>query len=222
MTLAQLIARYRTDAADREAPYFVDDPELAAFFNEAETQACIRGRLIHESSDPALCEIDIAAGDSVYQLHPCMYELDHVAFRADGQSRRSPVRQVSQEWLDGNVPDWRDAEGDPTFVIQGDMTLRLVPRPERSGALLIEGYRLPKREMDDPDDSPGINNAHHPHLIHWVLYRVFSIPDAEFFDAQRAATALERFANYFGEQPDSDMRRITREDIEHAVRGFMP
>ncbi|RPP87255.1 hypothetical protein IPC1125_34030, partial [Pseudomonas aeruginosa] len=60
------------------------------------------------------------------------------------------------------------------------------------------------------------------HLVQWALHRGFSIPDMESFDPNRAALAEAAFTAYFGERPDSDLRRITREDVPHHVEAFWP
>ena len=62
MTLAELISRYRTLANDRAEPFFVSNDEVRDFLNEAETQACIRGRLIHAADDAEVCDLAALAG----------------------------------------------------------------------------------------------------------------------------------------------------------------
>ena len=222
MNLAGLIEAYRVAASDRVAPYFVEDADLTAFFNEAVRHACIRARLIHESADPDICAIPVVSGQAAFPLHPSVYELDHLAFLADGETRFAPVRLVSQEWLSANLDDWRDMSGAPEYAIQSDTALRLIPRPDRDGALRLEGYRTPKAEMAASDDTPEINALHHAHLVHWVLFRAFSIPDSELLDLEKAARAEQDFTRYFGPMPDADLRRITREDVPQAVVAFMP
>ena len=77
---------------------------------------------------------------------------------------------------------------------------------------------------DDPSTiwpEPEIHQAHHEHLIQWALHRAFSVPDSELFDPDRARLAEEEFTAYFGPLPDSDMRRKTREDVQHYVRGYL-
>ena len=217
MTLADLIATYRADANDKVQPYFASDEEVTGWLNEAVVEAAIRGRLIHESS-ASMCRITVTAGKSVYPINPALYELTHTAFREDGK-KREPVMLASEEWLDRNVREWRDEKGRPAYAVQSDKALRLIPEPDRNGELLIEGYRLPiiALEADDLDGAPEILAAHHRYLVYWVLHRAFSIPDAEFFDPTRATEAEREFTKYFGARPDSDLRRITREDVEHHV-----
>lgn len=222
MTLAQLIARFRTDANDKAQPYFWDDTEVTAWLNDAVDEAAIRGRLIHESANPSMCRIAVAVGQTVCNLHPTMYELDYLGFVVEGDQCVPTIRLVSQDDLNVDMPNWRQCEGDPKYAIQGDKSLRLVPKPTRSGVLVIEGYRLPKTPLEANDDTPEINAAHHVHLIQWVLHRAFSIPDTEAFDPNRAAIAEDAFTKYFGIRPDSDLRRITREDVQHHVQSFWP
>lgn len=222
MTLAELIDRYRLEANDQTVPPLVADLTLTGLFNEAERHACIRARLIHEHADPAICEIAVVAGTSSYPLHAALYELDYTSFLPMAESRKRPVRLVSQEWLDGRIEDWRDLEGDPEYAIQSDTAIRLVPRPDRAGTFFTEGYRTPKAVMVETTDRPEINGQHHEKLVYWVLHRVFSMPDSELINPARAAQAEAEFTAYFGPLPDADLRRTTREDVPHAVVGFLP
>lgn len=221
MTLEDLIARYRTDANDKVVPYFCTDSEVTAWINDAVNEACLRGRLIHESSDDDIIKIAVIANTSVYQLHAALYELDYVSFALPDEES-SPVKLVSREWLDDNVSNWRYLTGDPEFGIQSDKSIRLVPKPENNGTLIMEGYRLPVAPLVEQADEPEINPEHHRHLINWALHKGFSMPDAEFFDAKRAAEAEEKFIKYFGLRPDYDMRRKVREDEVQHVVAFMP
>jgi hypothetical protein len=41
------------------------------------------------------------------------------------------------------------------------------------------------------------------------------VPDSELQAEDKAAAALARFTAYFGNRPDADLRRMTREDVEH-------
>lgn len=218
MKLDELIAQFRVDAMDREEPYLWGDDDVKVWLDEAQAEAAIRGRLLHESADPAVCQIQIEAGRAVYPLHPALYEITHIGFLADGASKRHPLDLSSPETLDSLWPDWRDRTGAPEMALQGDSTLRLVPTPCAAGTLKLEGYRLPLKKLANETDRPEINAAHHRHLVHWVLHRAFSIPDAETLDKERAATAEAAFTAYFGERPDSDLRRSTRTDVpQHNV-----
>lgn len=216
MTRDELIAIFRTDTQDTVDPYLFKTPWVAQLLAEAEAEAAIRGRLLHESQSPLVCEIPASAGESVYQLHPALYEIDHIAFKPAGASRREPIKLVSVEELDRIWPGWRDEQGLPRYAVQGDTSIRLVPMPDAAGTLLLEGYRLPLKSLAESGSSvPEIHVAHHRHLVNWALHRAFSSPDAETYDPRKSADAERAFTDYFGLRPDSDLRRITREDGPH-------
>ena len=220
MNLAALIRQYRLAANDMVEPYFVDDETLTDLFNEAEQEAVIRARLIHENDDASVCQIEVEPGKASYPLHTALYELTSIRFQKDGDDRYQRIDLKSTEDLDRITPKWRERSGSPLYAVQDDKSLRLVPKPDYDGDLYLEGYRLPLADMLNPDDEPEINQAHHRHLYHWVLHRVFSIPDAETFDPSRAQAAENAFEQYFGIRPDSDLRRTTREDEPQTVKGF--
>lgn len=221
MTLEQLIARFRTEAHDKVEPYFCSDADVTAWLNDAVNEACIRARLIHESSPITnLTEITVTAAEATYDLHDSLYELDHIAFKMEGDTCRRQLYLISREELDVLMPDWRDRAGIPEYAIQTDRRLRLVPSPAEDGLLLLEGYRLPLAAMVDGDDEPDIHQEHHRHLVHWALHKAFSVPDSEFFDRDRSAKAEAEFTSYFGLRPDADLRRKTREDVPHHVQAF--
>lgn len=219
MTRDELVREFRIAAQDQVEPHMWPSSWLESWLKEAEEEACIRGRLLHESSNEDVCEVDVGPGEAQYPLHPALYEIDHIALREAGDQRRRPLRLVSQEWLDNHIRDWRDLSGRTEYAIQGDTSIRLVPAPEREGVLLLEGYRLPLERAGEW--RPEIHKAHHRHLLQWVLFRAFTVPDADMADAERAALAERTFTNYFGHRPDSDLRRITREDTDHHNKAWI-
>lgn len=223
MTRDELIADFRSVTQDLVAPFLFETKWVAQWLAEAEQEAAIRGRLLHESQKEQICQIDVSVGEAVYPLHESLYEITHIAFRASGASRREQVRLMSTEELDRTVCDWRDLTGCVRYAIQTDTSIRLVPTPDAAGTLLLEGYRLPLKSLaDSPSSKPEIQQAHHRHLVKWALHRAFGLPDSEAMDLGRAADAERAFTDYFGSRPDSDLRRITREDETHCNKVFFP
>lgn len=222
MTLAELMAQFRIDADDVVSPYAWADTSLAKWFTEAQAEAAIRARLLHESDSPAVCQIAVAAGKSTYPLHEALYEIDHMGFKATGATLRQPVKLISREELDRIKPDWRDCTGRVDYAIQADTSIRLALTPTSGGTLFMEGFRLPLAPLANPDDLPEIHPAHHEKLVLWALFRAFSVPDAETIDKDRAEIALTAFTDYFGARPDADLRRSTREDDPPHNRADWP
>lgn len=223
MTLGELIARFRSASNDKVEPYFWSDEEVTSYLNSAQLEAAIRGRLIFEVADPDVCSIDVLKGQPIYNLNPLLYEIAHASFKANSEQQGCRIAIKSPEDMDGLCgADWRERSGSPRFAVQADKWLRLVPTPDADGLLLIEGYRAPKPMLliDADTVGPEISELHHEHLVNWALHKAFSIPDAESFDPQRSGQAERDFTEYFGIRPDSDLRRITREDVAHTVKPF--
>lgn len=218
MTLEDLIRRFRTLAGDTKAPQFWKDDDITDWLNDAQVQACVRGRLLLEDANPAMCVINIEADRHTYPLHSKLYELVLLGYKAAGDTCSTPIKVKSREWLDENQPQWRDVHRATRYAIQGETSIRLVSTPLTAGVLTIEAYRLPAKVMSAPDHEPEIHEASHEHLIQWALHKAFSVPDSQAFDPQRSGLAERAFTAYFGLLPDSDMRRITREDTPHTVK----
>lgn len=222
MNLEQLRRRFRALAKDTLEPFLFADEDIADWLTEGEAEAAVRGRLLLEDMAPAMCTLPVSVGLAGYKLHPKMYELVDVRFRAANQTRSVPLRLVSREWMNDNVRDWRDA-GDwqytsesRRFAVQSETGLRIVPVPAEAGALLIEGYRLPLKALQNDSDKPEIHEASHEKLVQWALFRAFSVPDSEMFDPQRSQNALGEFTQHFGLPVDADLRRSTRTDqVQH-------
>ena len=214
MNLEQLIASFRVDADDLVEPFLFSDDWIAGWLTEAQAEAAIRGRLILEDADPAVCQIAVAAGTASYELHRSVYEIADLRFMPAGASRSTPLPLVTREWLDDKRPGWRDLADEVAYAIQTDHRLRLVGVPASDGVLHLEAYRAPLKALANDTDKPELNEAHHRHLIYWALHRAFSRPDSETVDPQRADRALEAFNRYFGLAPDSDLRRSTRHDLQ--------
>jgi hypothetical protein len=220
MTLEQLMARFRIEADDRVAPYLWADEWLIDWFDEAQNEAAIRARLLLDDYTPEICQIAVTPGTDSYALHPKLYEIAHLRFVST--DRPSEPKLVTREWLDRMKPEWRSLPQDvPKWAIQTDTRLRLVPMPSVSGTLQLEAYRLPMDDMVEYADVPEIHQAHHIHLIQWVLYRAFSKPDADAHDPQRAERAYANFEQYFGKRPDADLRRSTRQDEVQANVSYV-
>ena len=221
MNLEQLTAQFRVDADDLTEPHFWDAEWIATWLTEAQAEAAVRGRLLYEAADPAICEIAVTPGMATYPLHASLYELVSLRFKVAGSDRSEPVHLKAREELDRIRPGWRDrSDSQPRFAIQDDTRLTLVDRPSTAGTLYLEGYRLPLKPLVNDTDKPEIHQGHHRHLVHWALHRAFTKPDSETIDPQRAATAEAAFTNYFGPRPDADLRRSTRHDEVQTNKAF--
>lgn len=221
MNLLQLTERFRIEADDLLEPYLWPSDWVAGWFSEAQDEAALRARLLLDDYTTAVTQIAVVAGVASYPLHPKLYEIAVIDFVPE-VGYVQPVYLTSRERLDRERSGWRYEPADtPTNAIQTDTRLRLVPVPSAAGTLRLEGYRLPFKPLVNDNDKPEINDAHHIHLMDWVLYRAFGKPDADAHDPQRSKEALDRFEAYFGLRPDADLRRSTRHDEAQANVAYV-
>ncbi|WP_423454271.1 hypothetical protein [Ottowia sp. VDI28] len=195
--------------------------DVIGLFVDAQIQACIRGRLLREDERADVCRIALQAGTQVYKLHESVYEIINLRLLPASGGHSQWIILKSREWLDAEMPDWRDCQETPRFAIQDDTSLRLVGAVQTGDSLALECYRLPMAALCAERDKPEIHVAHHERLVQWVLHRVFSVPDNDLYDPVRSKDAEAEFTAYFGPLPDSDLRRSTRHDTHHHVIGYM-
>ncbi|MFZ4537158.1 hypothetical protein [Propionivibrio sp.] len=181
MNLGELIAESRVVLCDVEKPTFWSDEWLTSTINEAEQEACIRARLIEDSSSVAT-SIDIDTANKRYPLH-------------------ESVLDVLEACLESNttypVAGWTLTESN--FV--------LYDYPKADDVVLMTVVRLPLSAMESDTDTPEIRTQHHQKLIDWVKYRAYSVQDADAFDPQGAVRALGAFEQAFGPRQTANVLR---------------
>ncbi len=221
MKLSDLIRRFRVLATDTQEPYFWTDPDVTGWLNDGQDEACKRGRLLREEVLTAMCRISLEPGKHTYPLHDKAYEIIHLQLRPGSGGPPRTLSLKSREWLDAELPQWRESPNPACIAVQDERTLRIVGKVEVGDRLELEVYRLPIKPMSCGTDAPEIHEGSHVKLIEWALHKAYSIPDADTIDLQRAAAAEAKFTAYFGPPVDSDMRRSTRTDVTHHTQLYL-
>lgn len=212
MTLSELVNQYRVDADDRVGPagsYHAETSMIQDWLDEAEEEACIRKRLLRETSNGAICTINVTTtAGSVYPLHSAVAWITRADFTPTGDTDPINLQLCDTVYLDRVRPNWRTTTENPNFLIVDDTSVQLGCIPEADGTLTLEVYRVPLDKMEDrASESPEIGRIHHRPLVHWALHRNYSRPDSEVYDPSRGDKELAAFTAYFGQRPDADMRR---------------
>lgn len=204
MNRRELRDAFRRDARDRADPPLWEDRDVNAWLDEAQEEACIRARLLD-----AWQEFDVAAGDAEVPLaRSRIFEVKKVVFAAAGERARE-LRQADQ-FEDGNPrPDCG-----PQSFVHRDGRLVLDSPVISAGLVEIEGFRLPCHMASD-EACPDIAPIHHRRLVHWALFRAYSVPDADGADPEKAAEHEVRFERYFGRRPTADLRKRQAASAPH-------
>jgi hypothetical protein len=220
MTLADLIARYRSDSTDTAIPYLCTDEEVTGFLNEGEEEAALRANLIFDATTADVCVIAVTAGTAVYPLHESVFQVTKATFTPTGDTCPIPLGLSDRVEQDRIRPNWRTTSEPPQVLIVDDTSVQIACLPDTDGTLNLEVYRAPLTLMAATDDVPEIGRAHHRHLVLWALYRAYIKPDTEINDPGRAGKALAEFTRQFGERPDAAMRRDFQANAPAANKGW--
>ena len=98
MNVADFIAAFGSELADKGEPPLWSDEEIAAYLNEAVQEACERAYLIEDRSTPAVCAIAFQPGVDTYNLHASVFEIKRLTYRG------RPLDETSVEALDAELP----------------------------------------------------------------------------------------------------------------------
>lgn len=221
MQLKDLIRSARVSANDMQLIVFSDDVDLIRWANEAQAEAAIRGRLLFEGINPRMCEIAVDAGTQVYKLDPLWHQITLATLVLDSNTnckKDLPLRTRDDITLE--KPDWRtNTDREPFALVLDDKVATIAGLLTGPGTLYLEGYRLPV-QMESIDAVPEISEQHHVYLPHWMLHRMYEVPDSEIFNQDKSEKALTKFTAYFGPRPDSDRRAGATADQVHHSRAW--
>ena len=192
MNLAALRAECRTRLGDEANPPLWADKWLDERLNEAEREACIRARLIEDSSSVA-SSLDLTTTEKRYPLHESV--LDVLCCELES----NPGAPVG---------GWTITEAEIVFA---DL-------PKKDDVLLMTVIRMPLNPMTGNKDEPEIRAHHHARLVSWVLHCAYLVQDTEAFDPQAAQRHEAEFEHYFGERPTANVQRKHRAKTGHVTR----
>lgn len=219
MDLGELRRRVRADLDDRAPPYLASDADIDAALNDAVEEACLRARLIHDETAPAVCEIAAQEGVATYALHPSISFVDRARYGDDF----NPMLPQSWAELQLYAGNWEQLTGRPDrYAVEG-LQLWLVPTPDADNLatvhLKVWRKPLPAERMVADRDEPAIAEERHPYLVHWAVHRLSLRKDADLFDPEASRSALALFEGAFGQRPSAKAMRALR---HHATRTMYP
>lgn len=220
MNLGQLVEKFRIDADDNAAPYLWSNADLTMFLNEAQEEACIRGKLIFEADSQSICEVAISGLATTYPLNPSIIEIVYVSL-TDSSGSVYPIEIKDRIELDRISPNWRDTVERPKYIIHLDNSIRIGCIPDADYTIKLEVHRLPLVGLVDDTDIPEINAAHHIKLVQYALYRAYSKPDADALNLNKAQTAYDNFERYFGARPNAELRKDENANRPHANKVWL-
>lgn len=224
MEVGDLISEFRTATGDHGTPPLWPDKDVIRWLNEAQRQAAIRARLLRDFTTPEVVTINLLTGQTVYRLHPAVFDVDAVGITradADGnpETRRRKVNfdcwcgteDVVSHTARSGWPDtfmlYDDASGDGYSGIS--IVLDRTPSQD-GGTLHLSVFRTQLEPLEFKTDEPEIAQQHHMGLVDWALFSAYKTRDMEGSARERAMLHNDLFTQTFGPMPTADVRRKQR------------
>ena len=183
------------------------------YINEAEYEACERSNILFDKDTPAVCQIPVVAGQSVYSLHGAVTGISYIKFVPAVGSQFDVLVRGKVEF--GQIsPAWRAAGFSANkSVFVHDSEIELAGMPDVAGMLHLEVYRTPLANASVSGHFV-IPERYHISLLLWAKYRAFTNPDVDIYDETKAAIFLARFEEDFGKRRD---RKYIADEIKTAL-----
>ncbi len=222
MTFAEIeeLARYEIcdDTGFSPDDFRVKPAQMLAYANEAEMEACVRGRLLRDSSTTEICRIAISPGLAVYDYDPRII----LILRGSITGSTKPLTRISHTVMDAKLPGWQDMTGNVRAFVTGMDTgkIRFDRIPAAGGVLNLTVSRAPLSPMKSSKDAPEIPARLHQHLILWLKHKVYNNQDAELFDKNRADIHLAEFERIFGKRPADPYDIFAAMEFTNEVPGM--
>lgn len=212
MNVEELEALFRVHIDDRNEPYLISSSEFLDYLNEAQEEACIRSRLLFDRTSD-FCTIAVTAGKDSYTLDESVYAIVD-AFVTDSGGAITPLFLSDRIELDRVLPDWRELNELPQYLIQYDDHIELVPKPSEDVTVNIECHVLPE-ELTSTSHTPQISRVNHRRLLHWVKYRAYDMQDSDILDKSKSLEEKAMFEKIFGIRPNARNTRMQYMNREH-------
>jgi len=191
MTKLELRQYVRSLTGDIVLPYLVSDASIDTFIDEANREAFERS--LYGSLD-STHDINLVAGQNTYTIDPLIFYIT----RAKIASQQEVLQKTTKRELDFNLVGWESKKSSmPRYFFMDANTLTLHPTPLSVDLLLLDGYRYPNTAMEVPVEQ-------HESLAYWVMYRFYSIQDADSENLQRAEFNRAKFDSVFGHKKSQD------------------
>lgn len=197
MTFKELLQAAREELSDTvgssETDFALTKSRALRYFNEAQTEACRRSRLLIDADTTEICSITVEAGEAVYGLDERIVKI--LSARLSGRS--TPLGRMFRSDMQ---PGWQDHVGSVTGWINDYATgkIRLYRVPEAAGVISLEVQRTQLADMAKDTDRPEIPSRYHYGLVHYVVGRMRGADDTEMYDPRKSALAMAEFDKEFG------------------------
>lgn len=180
MTPRELLAIFREEVFDTQAPYLWSDNLILGYISEAQKQFC---RDTYGIPDARSFKIAIKAdGTEWYKIDPRIIKVRGATLSDTGR----PIAMVPSEKTQAYGILFDGKQGPVKTLVTGleNNTVRVHPVPNVAATISLTTFRI----TDDvgADDDLEIELQHQRGLLHWTKHLAYSVQDTETYDKQAA------------------------------------
>ena len=201
MTTTELLAIFRSEVADEEAPYLWADALIYSYIDDAQKQFC---RLTWGIPDAQNFTITLVAATEWYAIDAEIMEILG-AYGSDGRS--IPVMVRGENRARNVVFDGRTGYPQAFFKGMEKGYLRAYPIPITTGTVNLETRRLPATVSSG--SSFEIDAQYQLGLVAWVKHKAYSKQDSETADPALAKRYEDEF-NAYCARSKTEIGRLNR------------
>ena len=190
MTTTELLALFRYEVSDQEAPYLWSDALVYGYIDEAQKQFC---RDTYGIEDARSFTLSILADGTIwYRIDPRILKIRSAMNAATGE----PIDLTTPENLANRGLVLDTATGTVRRLITGLQKgmVRAHPVPNAAMSISLFVFRMPD-EIVAGDDFE-IDEQHVRNLLSWVKYRAYNVHDSEVYNPKLADQYRGEFAGY--------------------------
>lgn len=205
MTNTELLAIFREEVSDLEAPYLWSDASVYRYIDEAQKQFC---RDTYGITDARKHKVTIVAPTEWYTLSPKVLKIRSAADSLTGAD--TPLIAVERMAERGMRFDGR--AGPLRALITGleKGKVRAWPTPNTASVVQLSVFRLPEDQA--VGDEFEIDDQHVVNLLYWVKYRAYSVQDGEAYDKRMAERNFDAHVAYCARAKDEQSRLMHSAD----------
>lgn len=208
MTLEDLIIHYRELTDDLKTPLLWSTEILEKYAELAEIEACNRKPLLTSSTEAEICSLSVVADTDTYTKHTKVRRIFSAKLINTADPTKIDYLYITDEdELDLHEPGWRTLEGDPTFLVNKDNSVQIVPPPTEDATLWLEVSHIPL----DTFNEFTIDSAHHFYLVYYMMYLGYTKSDSDTKSPTKALEYEAIFTQFFGPRPDAYKLKSVRQ-----------
>jgi len=220
-TLITECERIFRDTVGADSEKLISQVEWIEYLANAEAEICRRAFVLNTTST-----ITMAASTHTYSLSRHILTVgDKAYFNYD----QSYMEKATEDWLDRNLPPWRNTYGTPTkFVVyptNDEMRVTPIPPAAISGyTVILNIATLPTTTIAAAGDTPEISSKYYSDMKLWALHKAYSkndveinLPDGSIQNLSGKYLAL--FEASVGPRSNANVERIVKEEPSYMRIG---